>query len=248
MVFASNRKIADSEPTCLYSTLPPMISDTRSPALHGRASETVRSASAARMRAKVLSLLLRLVQIEVAVHDGVPVVRTGGRKGLQHDAHLARGARTAKGEPILDGFRKAGFEPRVLAQRLRDSLPLLQNGQAPAPAAPLGLTVPFQHVHKKNFERALELIVLLRAHVAQLLGNVFGVDLVEESGSQQFNLFIHPRIEIVLIARAGLHWRAAGHLPLLSRRVHHCALPLRNSQLSTTLSALSGNSLPNERW
>src|SRR5215213_4081592 len=115
---------------------------------------------------------LRSVGYELAVHDRVPVIGAGHRERFHVDLHLAGGSHAPKPETVFDGFGESRFQTRILAQLLRRPQSLFLDGEAPASVAALGLMIPFKHVHQEHFERALKLVVLLRPHVRQLLGDV----------------------------------------------------------------------------
>src|SRR5215217_1254557 len=112
-----------------------------------------------------------LIGVELAVHDRVPIIGAGRRECFHLDLHLAGGSHAPKPETVFDGFGESRFQTRILAQSLRRPQSLFLDGEAPASVAALGLMIPFKHVHQEHFERALKLVVLLRPHVRQLLGD-----------------------------------------------------------------------------
>ena len=91
----------------------------------------------------------------------------------------------------------------------------------------------------ESAESALQFVILLLAHVIDLLRYCGGVDFREPAGAQKLRLTARPRVEIGLF-RVGssrlLKGRALGHL-----------YPDR-LQLSAIFSALSGSSWPKQRW
>ena len=90
-------------------------------------------------------------------------------------------------------------------------------------------------------KRAFQSVVLLLAHVVDLLGDRDGVDLREPAGAQKLGLTARPGVEIGLLR--------GGPLRLLTDRVPgHRLVSLQSPQLKATFSALSGSSWPKQRW
>ena len=88
-------------------------------------------------------------------------------------------------------------------------------------------------------KRALEFVILLLAHVVDLLGDRDGVDFREPAGAQKLRLTHCPRIEVVAFGRGAL---------LFPNHVSAHRLVSYRPQLSATFSALSGSSWPKQRW
>ena len=93
----------------------------------------------------------------------------------------------------------------------------------------------------KHAQRAFESVVLLLAHVVDLLRDRDGVDFGESAVAQQLCLTHRPGIEVALFRRRPFQ-------PVLGQRLGPSALSFERSQLSATFSALSGSSWPKQRW
>ena len=101
--------------------------------------------------------------------------------------------------------------------------------------------VPLEQMEHEHAQRAFQLVVLLLAHVVDLLRDRRGVDLREPAGAQKLGLTERPGVEIGLFRD--------GPLRLLTDRVPgHRLVSLKGPQLKATFSALSGSSWPKHRW
>src|SRR5277367_7096173 len=63
-----------------------------------------------------------------------------------------------------------------------EALPMFEDGKSPRPTAHLGLMVPLQEMEHQHAQRAFELVVLLLAHVVDLLGDGGGVNFGKPTG------------------------------------------------------------------
>ena len=100
--------------------------------------------------------------------------------------------------------------------------------------------IPLEQMEHEHAKRALELVILLLAHVVDLLRDRCGVDLRKPASAQEFGLTARPRVKIGLLR--------GGPLRLLTDRGLGHGLVSLSPQLSATFSALSGSSCPKQRW
>jgi len=91
----------------------------------------------------------------------------------------------------------------------------------------------------QDAESALQFVILLLAHVIDLLRYCCGVDFREPAGAQKLGLTARPGIKISLFRGWPLRF-------LTDRAPDHRRFPI--SQLRATFSALSGSSWPKQRW
>src|SRR5947207_579005 len=80
-------------------------------------------------------------------------------------------------------------------------LALNRNARPPAARAPPRLVVPLQQVQKDDAQRAFELLILLVAHVVELIGDVERIGFGDPAGTQQFGLLERPAVQVAVIAR-----------------------------------------------
>ena len=101
--------------------------------------------------------------------------------------------------------------------------------------------IPLEQMEHEHAKRALKLVILLLAHVVDLLGDRRGVDFGQPASAQEFGLTARPGVKIGLLR--------GGPLRLLTDAVFVMRLvSLQGPQLSATFSALSGSSCPKQRW
>ena len=92
--------------------------------------------------------------------------------------------------------------------------------------------IPLEKVEHEHAKRALQFVILLLAHVVDLLGDRYGVDFRQPARAQEFGLTERPGIKVVAFRR--------GAVLSSEQRFDHRCFP--RPQLKAMFSALSGSS------
>ena len=99
--------------------------------------------------------------------------------------------------------------------------------------------VPLEQMEHQDAESALQFVILLLAHVIDLLRYRCGVDFREPAGAQKLGLTARPGVKIGLFC--------GGPLRFFTNRALRPSLFPYGPQLRATFSALSGSSWPKQR-
>src|SRR5262249_35863034 len=135
-----------------------------------------------------------------AIHDLLPGIRAARREAALIEPRLRRRLDAGIGVGFSHCLLDARLEAGILLQHATHMIALDQNAGAPAARAPLRLVIPPEKVNQNDPQRTRKLVVLLAAHVVELLGDIADVGLIDTPRAQQGGLLERPAIEVVLIA------------------------------------------------